>query len=125
MACKPQKPAREKNSRGIALYLVVAMLAVLFSVAFGMSAVSISQMKNLQRSGDSIVAFCAAESGIERSLLESEDSSYSSSAEFDNDASYTVVGVDPGSGGCPGVANYCLKATGTYNHTQRVIMIQI
>ena len=125
-----------KNSRqGVAIYLAVAALSIVLAVALGVSLLSIYQEKNMNESGNSVVAFAAAETGIEWALYMAID--------LTNYTTICPLGVCPvPAGGALGNANYsvaavtsaesaacpagilCIKSVGIYNGTQRVIWVQ-
>lgn len=59
-----------KNSqKGVSLYFAVAITSLLLSIALGLAAISIGQIKTLKEMGDSVKAFFASETGMERILL--------------------------------------------------------
>lgn len=56
--------------RGVALYLALAILSILLAIALGVAAILFGQMKTLTSIGFSTISFYAADTGIERELLE-------------------------------------------------------
>jgi len=106
-----------------------------FSIAFGMSAVSVGRVKSLHNIGNSIVAFYAAETGIERGLREAVDGSYSiphdyldldgDGVEGPDDAIYQVQGLNNGEGNCPVTYSFCLKSKGIYKDSSRSIQVNM
>jgi len=58
------------GQRGVSIYLSVLILSFILSIALGISAIFITQIKEVIRIGDSVTAFFAADSGIERVLWE-------------------------------------------------------
>lgn len=128
---KENKPARANS--GVALYMAIVVMSIMFSVAFGMSAISIARIKSLNSIGNSVVAFYAADAGAERGIKESTDSTYEISHDYldtngngyedEGDATYEVHGVAAGSGDCPITLDYCLKCEGEYMGTKRKIQI--
>ena len=94
-----------KSERGVALYLALAILTLLLSIALGISTIIFGQLETLKTIGHSVVAFYAADTGIERELDEknyatqppncSDCFSYLGFVDLDGDGG----GV---SGSCPG-----------------------
>ena len=54
--------------KGVSLYLTIVILAVLTSALLGLVAISVSQIKVIHTLGHSVIAFYAADSGIEHCL---------------------------------------------------------
>jgi hypothetical protein len=124
---------RGLGNKGVALYMSVVVMSILFSVAFGMSAVSVARIKSFNSIGNSVVAFYAADAGAEQGSKESINAAYEipyayldtndNGYEDENDAKYEVRGVVPGAGDCPISVEYCLKSIGTYMGTKRSIQL--
>jgi len=57
-----------KNQKGVSLYLTIVILSVLMAVILTMIGLAISQIKVIHTLSDSIIAFYAADTGIERVL---------------------------------------------------------
>ena len=127
-----------KCERGVSLYLALLIMAILLSIGLGMSAILFGQIKIIRGMGDSVVAFYAADTGIERALYEPMPSFGGDVG----DASYTVEvvcccrGVGDclfGVGECAGygleedldcVCNafyLCYTSVGTYRGIRRAI----
>jgi len=58
------------SQKGVALYLALAILALLLAIALGVMAIVIGQQRTLTAVGYSVVAIYAADSGVERELYE-------------------------------------------------------
>jgi len=56
--------------KGVSLYLALMIMFILIAIGLGMSLIIVSQMKMIKGMGDSVVAFYAADTGIEHSLYE-------------------------------------------------------
>ncbi len=110
----------KQNEQGIAIYLVMVILALLLSVGLGLCAVLISQLKIISNLGDSVIAFYAAETGIERAQVHPA-ADYSASGSV-GAAVYTTTGIS--SGGVCTPTNFCIRSIGDYKGTRRVIEIQ-
>ena len=109
--------------RGVALYLAIMIMGVLLTLALGVSAILYSQIKVAKGMGNSVMAFYAANSGIERELYEENPTGTTYSDYLDNGASYTVTVVAAGEGNCPVDVNRCIKSVGAYKETKRAIQI--
>lgn len=60
----------EKSEKGASLYFAMVILSILLAIALGLSAILIGQTRMITGMGDSVVAFYAADTGIERVLYE-------------------------------------------------------
>ena len=118
-------PIGEK--KGISVLYAVFIMSILMAISFGISAILISQIKMLGEIGHSVVAFYAADSGIEKAMyaLYSQGVSPSFINYLGNvgEASYSVSGFEPGTSNCPNPPNqyYCIKSIGDYQKTKRAI----
>ena len=106
-----------KSNRGVSLYLALLIMAILLSIGLGISAILFGQIKIIRGIGDSVVAFYAADTGIERALAEGK----SASGVLENGAEYNVLFLTPGSD-CLGLY-YCLESVGSFKGTKRAIEI--
>jgi len=116
---------RKKFQKGISLYFTVILTGVVLAIALSLSSILISQMKIFREIGYSTKAFYAADSGIERALIEIETGSGCSQGApcvltLSNGASYSVYDLSSGSSGCT-AANYCVYSTGVYQSVKRAI----
>lgn len=86
--------------RGVALYLALAVLAILLAIALGVSTIVFGQLRTLTLAGYSVVALYAADSGIERELdaknYETQPAGYTYALFFDLNGNGQT-----GSGTCP------------------------
>jgi|GEM_PF-646459 hypothetical protein len=136
--------SRQDPRKGIALYLAMAGLSIVLAVALGVSLLSVYQLKNVNEAGNSVIAFAAAETGVEWAICPRY------AGEYLDDVNYTTMCNKPGSTAnyhiCAdeglGAAHYivtaetdveslscppevvCIKSVGIYRGTQRVIRIQ-
>ncbi|MDO8654853.1 MAG: hypothetical protein Q7R48_00245 [bacterium] len=131
----------QKSQRGVSLYIAFMVLALLLSLALGISTILISQIKILRGVGYSVLAFAAAETGVER-VLEIDASSCidsetieeritcirdavnalpGSELELSNGATFQVTIEAAGEGGCPVSKNYCIRSAGLYLEARRSI----
>ncbi len=56
------------SQKGVSIYLAIIIMFILLSIALGVSVIIVSQMKMIRGMGNSVIAFYAADTGIERSL---------------------------------------------------------
>ncbi len=94
--------------KGVILYLSLAIMGILFSSALGINLILSSQAKMIKDIGDSVLAFYAAETGIEKNLYDGSQGPGS----LGNNAAYSVTILAPG-----------VKSVGTYKTTSRAIYI--
>ena len=123
------------KSRGVSLYFAVVIVALLLSMALGMSTVALTQIKMIKGMGDSVIAFYAADSGVEHLL------------NLDKNCRQTGCAVPPCVAGCNGLsdlfatsttlsngssykatfsssAGIVIKGVGTYNTIKRAVEIR-
>lgn len=137
------KASNTDHRRGVSIFLAMMMLTLIFSLALGLNTLLVSQVKTMRDSGNSVIAFYAADSGIEWAswqwnldLLNEDNYSgldYPGYLDLNNngildaaaDATYDVTAVGPGEGLCPSEANFCAKSIGNYKGTRRVILLRL
>lgn len=107
------------SQKGVSLYLALMMMFTIVGIALGVSAILVSQIKVAGGMEDSVTAFFAADTGIERVIFQQATTTISGI--LDNGASYSVQYFQPGAD-CSG-GNYCLKSVGVYQKTRRAIEI--
>lgn len=107
---------------GVSLYLSLVIMGILLSLALGLNSILLGQMKIMQGIGNSVLAFYAAETGIERELYENHVSTIAYSGTI-GDSSYAVWVIIPPDPGCSSGLSYCVKSVGTYKDTNRAIYI--
>jgi len=112
-----------KNSEeGITLYLSVVIMAMVLSVALGISTIFSGQLNVLRNMGYSVIAFYAADAGIENILTIRGAPVNIPTAPLSNGATYEVSVRSAGINGCV-AANYCIKSIGSYKETNRAIEV--
>jgi len=120
--------------KGVSVYISFMIMTILLIIGFGISTILLSQIKILRGMGDSVLAFCAADTGIERVLyaisINDLQQTYSGLV---GEASYNatlVCGFDYED--CPDelirdenclASYYCLKSKGIYKETKRAIQV--
>lgn len=117
-----------KNESGVSLYLTLIVMVTVLGIALGLSAILFSQIRVIRGMGNSVVAFYAADTGIEKVLMDRDDPSslrelddYSET--LDNNATYKI-NVYPSDNPDCNASNYCIKSVGAYNRTERAIEIK-
>lgn len=58
------------REKGVSLYLALMVMFILLAVGLGISLIIVSQMKMIREMGDSVIAFYAADTGIENALYD-------------------------------------------------------
>ena len=107
------------SQNGVSLYLALLIMAVLLSIGFGISAILFSQIKIIRGMGDSVVAFYAADTGIEEVLYRGG----AVSGSLENGASYDAKLLLSGSDDCTALY-YCIESVGSFKETKRAIEIE-
>jgi Tfp pilus assembly protein PilX len=133
---------KSKGQSGVSLYFAIVVMAILLAIGFGLSTIIISQMRTIRGMGDSVIAFYAADTGIERALyaLYKEGTSLpfnflpptctdcyldlnNNAVKDADDATYSVSAAsstDPICSGS-GAQYYCLKSIGNFKEVTRAI----
>ena len=124
--------------RGVSLFFAVLIMSVILAIGAGISTILIQEIRMTGEIGHSVVAFYAADSGIEQQLynfykMATTTYQASSTAELINGSSYEVntkcrkepivcyteLGFET-DGNCD-AKNYCIKSIGSYGKTKRAI----
>ncbi len=107
-----------KKQKGVAVLFVVLIMSILLAIGFGISGILVQQIKMMRDVGHSVVAFSAADSGIEKSLynIRKEGGTGNVSESWGPNYGYQVI-VTP----CD--SKICVKSIGTYQKTKRAIEI--
>ena len=121
------KRQKKDNNQGVSLYLTMMILSLILGLAFSLNTLLLTQIRSLRNIGDSVIAFYATETGIEKALyglsLDPPESGPWTET-LSNNASYSVNLLNPGIGNCPAsVLSYCLESIGTYKNVKRGIRI--
>lgn len=110
----------QNSKKGVSIYLVILISTFIFTVALGLSTILISRIKVSREIGYSVVAFYAADTGIERVLVQRNNPQNISETSLPNGATYEVSVISGGSCTAP---NYCIKSIGKYKGVRRAIEI--
>ena len=108
------------KERGVALYLTMVVLAIMSASFFALTSILVSQIKITSNLGNSVLAFAAADAGIEEALYKIRYQDYSSgvfSGALSNSSSYTVMVVLQGQ-------QTIAKSVGVYRNSRRALEIQ-
>lgn len=117
--------------KGVALYLALLVLTVLLAIGLIITTLLVGQLRIIRGLGDSVIAFYAADTGVEKALSELYGGScgIGYSCEYNgrignSDAYYSVKffwrETDPLN--CPPPNDYfCIKSTGIYQGVRRSI----
>ena len=108
-----------QSEEGITILLSVMILSVILSIALGSSDIAISQVQSMEGIGDSVVAFYAADHGVEEVMVMENPTSVSET-ELSNGATYEVTVIDSADPNCD-ADNYCITSIGSYRKTKRAI----
>lgn len=125
------KQILSKNSnsqKGISLYLVIMILSLLFGVSLGLSSLLVAQFKMIRGIEESVIAFYAADTGIEKTLFNIVSSDFGS---LSNSATYTIeTKCSQDFTACPEgfevdndceAFRYCIRSEGKFKTTKRAI----
>lgn len=112
-----------KHQRGSSLYLALMVMTILLDMALGLSSIFIGQTKTIKQIGNSVIALCAADTGIEVALLNRNNPINISETTLSNGATYRVTVTASGTGNCPAGNYFCIKSIGSYLGVKRAIEI--
>jgi len=116
----------KRYQKGIAIYLAVVVMSVLLAVGIGTAAILYSQIRMIRSMGDSVIAFYAADTGVEDVLYKDSlpaglELEVVVPGNLDNTATYEAKKIAP-SVTCPG-DYYCVKSIGTFKDVRRAIEV--
>lgn len=113
--------SKTKNTKGISILFAVLILSVVLSIGLGLGSILVGQTKTIRQAGYSVVAFFAADAGIEEILMNYPPVDILETT-LPNGASYSVFVNASTTPGCA-AQNYCIKSLGGYKGTSRAIEI--
>lgn len=114
------------ENRGVSLYLTLTLMALMLTIALGVSSILISQMRSLGEMGNSVVAFYAADTGIERMLYAARQESYAPSSGDSCGSPFSCPALSNGSSFVIEIQTgpeTIIKSKGTYKDVSRSIEI--
>ena len=117
----------------VSIYLAVVVTALILGIGLGINTLLIGELQILRGVGYSVIAFEAADAGIEHILYIDKsvpcngdapclDFNNPGQVSLGNGASYTITIQDDGTGTCSG-ANYCAQSTGKFKGAVRRVEI--
>ncbi len=118
-----------KTKKGFILYLSLILLSLLLLMSLSLSQIVVFQSKILQTIGKSVIAYYAAETGVERGLYEyfvnNQNPPFSASSPVDS-AQYSVIFHSPSpnpNDPCPQdvYKEICIISTGKFLDIQRTV----
>jgi len=111
---------------GISLLLAILILALILGVALGLNTILLQQIRMTREMGNSVIAFYAADTGIEEALMVRDNPSSSctqdSPCPLGNGATY-YLSISPTSPPDCVALDYCIKSVGIFKGTRRGIEI--
>ncbi len=113
---------KQSKERGSSILYVTLLVGALLVVVLGISGILIYQIKITSGIGYSVVAFYAADSGIENLLLNRNNPS-DKTVNLQNNATYKIFVLGGGEDGCSAELNYCVRSLGSYMGVKRAIEI--
>jgi hypothetical protein len=119
------------NQKGVSVYLTIIILAILLSVSLGLASIIVGGAKIAQMHGNSVKAFHAADTGIEKALycvkenagdcVLSEDCANTDNT-FSENYGWTVTMFDSSGTECTTSVS-SMESEGTYLTTKRKIEV--
>lgn len=114
----------KNQQQGVALYLSLVVMTMLLGIALGVNTIFLGQAKIVRSTGYSVLAFYAADAGIEEILVQRDNPPLGAGQviTLSNGATYQVFVDQTGTGGCA-ADYYCITSVGTYKDTKRAIEV--
>lgn len=114
-----------ETEKGVSLYFAILIMAILLAAALGLSTISFLQVRMVKGMGHSVIAFYAADTGIERELYEENGTGTPPYiGNLGGGITYKVTILDHGEGECPLDARYCVESVGSFQGVRRAIRIR-
>jgi len=110
------------QQRGVSILFAVLILSVILAIGLGISVILIQQSKMMSQIGYSVVAFYAADNGIEAILIATTTNPIPET-NLPNEATYQVFVNTTSSDPTCIAQHYCLKSIGTFKTTKRAIEV--
>jgi len=133
------------QQQGVSLYLAITIMTILLAIVLGISTILIRQLKTIKGMENSVIAFYAADTGVERVLkviyhdqpesiptetyhgffdLGGGGTGINCPDDFDPaDACYRVE-LTPAGGGCS-ATYFCIKSVGVFKEARRAIEVNL
>lgn len=114
-----------RSQCGVALYLTLMIMTILLAIAFGLSSIFLGQVDVMKGLGNSVIAFYAADIGIEEVIADrgapSSVCTEASPCALGNGAVY-YVSIIPAGPNCE-ADHYCVRSIGVFQETRRAIEV--
>ena len=115
--------------KGVSLYIAIMIIVILLAIVLGAGAILLGQLKTIKGMENSIAAFYAADSGIEKVLMDRADPALSSAflecpcsgsvvCTLGSDINYCII-VESLSA----PDNFYIRSVGSYKGTKRAIEV--
>lgn len=121
------------RNRGVSLYIAIVIMAILLAIVLGISAILVGQIKMIREMENSVIAFYAADTGIEWILQYREDprefpignrpaNSCTESNPCPLGQAEYYVEAEASGWNCT-ANNFCIRSVGVYKETTRAIEV--
>lgn len=110
------------RERGASLYVAIVVMVMILGIAFGLSSFFLTQLKLVRGIGESVIAFYAADAGIEREMFEDNPVGTVYTGALSNGASYDVEVFDDSAPTC--AMSPCIEVVGSYKQARRAIFVE-
>ena len=107
-------------NKGVSLLFTILILAIVLAISLGISTILLQEIKISRGIGDSVVAFYAADTGIERATMNREEPSNFEEC-FTSPYNDIYYKVEVTAGADCQADNYCIQSVGIYKKTKRAI----
>jgi hypothetical protein len=118
---------QKKFQEGTTLYFAIIIMSSLLAAVFSLGTVVLIQLRTIKGMGDSIIAYYAADSGIETALYNGKSSPPASipetSAWSGGFASFETQTFATGTPECINGKWYCISSVGKYQATERRVKV--
>ena len=120
---------KKKKQKGTLLLMAILIMSILLAIGLGLGTILFQAMKIVRGIGDSVIAFYAADTGIEDILMRRQEVPLPIAETCfpppNNDICYKVEVFSSGAPECPAAKapNYCLRSVGSYRGVKRAIEI--
>ncbi len=114
------------KQKGVSLYIAIMIIVILLAIVLGTGAILLGQLKTIKGMENSMMAFYAADTGIEEVLMNRAGPSSLCAklnpCELDNGAEYYIEVKVSGESDCD-ADNFCIRSVGSYKGTKRAIEV--
>jgi Tfp pilus assembly protein PilX len=116
----------KESQKGVSIYMVLMIMMFILAMVFGLSAILINQIKISAGISNSVQAFYAADTGIERALVNPDQCKLHPCPLDEKGQATYFIKKSSNKSECsnPLPENYCLKSVGSYAGTTRAIEVK-